>query len=174
MGMNYVAICYQKFDIKILCFCLMANHFHFILYGTYEQCLLFGNEYKRLCAIMMKRMQNIESEILYSRASVPGDYILDENLMISPLCYVDYKAVEATFGHPARLLGLLAAKKEAEIADSISVIDAKKDQSIEDFSSMIQDEAQKVEEAINRLRDSKDASVKEYIDKMQEEEAKAP
>lgn len=186
MGMNYVAICYQKFDIKILCFCLMANHFHFILYGTYEQCLLFGNEYKRLCAIMMKRMQNIESamqgveiqikeidnkqylefaiayvlrnpiaagfklmpnqyawgsgncyfrsdyipkgkridsysknklesEILYSRASVPGDYILDENLMISPLCYVDYKAVEATFGHPARLLGLLAAKKEAEI-----------------------------------------------------------
>lgn len=186
MGMNYVAICYQKFDIKILCFCLMANHFHFILYGTYEQCLLFGNEYKRLCAIMMKRMQNIESamqgveiqikeidnkqylefaiayvlrnpiaagfklmpnqyawgsgncyfrsdyipkgkridsysknklesEILYSRASVPGDYILDENLMISPLCYVDYKVVEETFGHPSRLLGLLAAKKEAEI-----------------------------------------------------------
>ena len=186
MGMNYVAICYQKFDIKILCFCLMGNHFHFILYGTYEKCLLFGNEYKRLCAMMIRRLQNIDSgmhgvevqikeidnkqylefaiayvlrnpiaagyrlmpgqyewgsgdcyfrndysakgnrvdsyskiklerEILFSRVAVPGEYIIDENLMISPLCYIDYKAVEDIFGHPSRLLGLIATKKEAEV-----------------------------------------------------------
>ena len=186
MGMNYVAICYQKFDIKILCFCLMGNHFHFILYGTYEKCILFGNEYKRLCAMMIKRLQNIDSgmhgvevqikeidnkqylefaiayvlrnpiaagyrlmpgqyawgsgdcyfrndyspkgnrvdsyskiklerEILFSRVAVPGEYIIDENLMISPLCYIDYKAVEDIFGHPSRLLGLIATKKEAEV-----------------------------------------------------------
>ena len=186
MGMNYVAICYQKYNVRILCFCLMGNHFHFILYGRYTECLGFGNEYKRRCAIMLKRLQNIDCgmhgvemqikeienrqyleyaiayvlrnpiaagyrlmpsqyewgsgdcyfrndyspkgnridsyskiklarEILFSRASVPGDYILDENLMISPLCYVDYKAVENIFGHPSRLLGLLATKKEADM-----------------------------------------------------------
>ena len=32
-GMNDVAICIIGFDVKILCFCLMSNHFHFVLYG---------------------------------------------------------------------------------------------------------------------------------------------
>lgn len=55
MGMNYVAVCLQKFDVGILCFCLMANHFHFILMGSFQQCAMFGNEYKRMCAMMMRR-----------------------------------------------------------------------------------------------------------------------
>ena len=61
------------------------------------------------------RKVKLEREILFSRAHIQGDYILDENLMISPLCYVDYKTVEATFGHPSRLLGLLARKEETEV-----------------------------------------------------------
>ncbi len=58
MGMNYVAVCLQKFDVTILCFCLMANHFHFILMGSFRQCMMFGNEYKRMCAMMMRRCRN--------------------------------------------------------------------------------------------------------------------
>jgi len=37
-----------------LCFCLMSNHFHFVLYGTLAECRKFSEEYKRRCAMRMR------------------------------------------------------------------------------------------------------------------------
>lgn len=183
-GMNHVPICLQKFEVVIICFCLMGNHFHFILRGSMQECLGFANEFKRMCSMMIKRSQNgsksmkdveiqvkrihdrtyLENAIAYvlrnpmvagyrmlphnypwgsgdayfrrdyapvgkrvdsmsardamkllkSKAKLPGDYIIDNTGMVSPLCYVDYKDVEKVFGHPSRFLGALSAKKEAE------------------------------------------------------------
>lgn len=53
-GMNDIAICILGFDVSVLCFCLMSNHFHFLLYGTQEESKRFANEYKRRCAIRMR------------------------------------------------------------------------------------------------------------------------
>lgn len=53
-GMNDIAISVLGFDITILCFCLMSNHFHFVLYGTLKECRRFSEEYKRRCAIRMR------------------------------------------------------------------------------------------------------------------------
>lgn len=53
-GMNDIAICVLGFEVRVLCFCLMSNHFHFLLYGTAEECRKFANEYKRRCAIRMR------------------------------------------------------------------------------------------------------------------------
>lgn len=53
-GMNDVAITLLGFDVVILCFCLMSNHFHFVLYGTLEGCRRFAEEYKRRCAMRMR------------------------------------------------------------------------------------------------------------------------
>ena len=53
-GMNDVAICVLGFDVVILCFCLMSNHFHFVLYGTASECRRFSCEYKRRCAMRMR------------------------------------------------------------------------------------------------------------------------
>lgn len=193
-GMNHIAICSLKYDVTILCFCLMSNHFHFILSGPYHECWKFGNEFKRMCAMMMKQMQGIgegmkdvdimikkitdkeylESAIAYvlrnpivagfrlmphqypwssgdmyfrnsycptgrradsfgykeltqhilnSKIEIPGDYIIDEAGMISPLCYVDYKTVEALFRHPSRLMGMLSAKKEYEFEIFLGIAD---------------------------------------------------
>lgn len=166
-GMNYVAICSCRFEVSILCFCLMSNHFHFILNGSHEECWRFGCEYKRMCAMLMRRsqdigngMNNVEVQIkqiadkkylenavayvlrnplmagfrlmpdqypwgsgdMYFRSSripqgrradsfrvrelekttrsnyrIPGNFVIDSNGMISPLCYIDYKSVEAEF-----------------------------------------------------------------------------
>lgn len=54
-GMNDVALCILGFDVQILCFCLMSNHFHFLLFGTESECRRFSDEYKRRCAIRMRR-----------------------------------------------------------------------------------------------------------------------
>ena len=44
-GMNIVALCSLKCAVDILAFCLMDNHFHFILYGTLEECLIFRDRF---------------------------------------------------------------------------------------------------------------------------------
>ncbi len=194
IGMNYIAICYLKYDIEILCFCLMGNHFHFILSGGYHECRKFGEEFKRMCAMVMRQTQDIEKamknveiqikrisdrtyleyaiayvlrnpvvagfrvmphqypwssanlyfrdnyiptgrradafrkrtlhhEILKSRTKIPDNYIIEENGMISPLSYIDYKTVEEVFGHPARLMGLLSTKKETEFELYLGITD---------------------------------------------------
>ncbi len=53
-GMNDVAICVLGFDVRIICFCLMSNHFHFLLYGSLAECRRFSEEYKRKCAMRMR------------------------------------------------------------------------------------------------------------------------
>lgn len=53
-GMNDIAISVLGFDISMLCFCLMSNHFHFVLYGSESECGRFANEYKRRCAMRMR------------------------------------------------------------------------------------------------------------------------
>lgn len=53
VAMNDVALLSLRFDVRILCFCLMSNHFHFVLKGSYEACFAFVSEFKRLCSIRM-------------------------------------------------------------------------------------------------------------------------
>lgn len=56
-GVNDIAICLLKFDVKIVCYCLMSNHFHFILYGEKQECCEFANEYKRRCGIRLRLLK---------------------------------------------------------------------------------------------------------------------
>ena len=59
-GMNDVALCSLKYSVRILCFCLMSNHFHFVLKGSYQECMAFMQEFKRICAM---RMRNARGEV---------------------------------------------------------------------------------------------------------------
>ncbi len=184
-GMNDIALCVLGYDVSILAFCLMSNHFHFVLYGTLEECRSFSEEYKRRCGMRMRQVlgevqamrdvslqfnliDNVEylenaiayvlrnplaagvfvmpyhyqwssislyfnngrqpvaerlndmSErkrfrILKSRVSVPDTYIVDEEGLILPSCYVDLESVEKIFRHPARLMMLLSRKVENDV-----------------------------------------------------------
>ena len=53
-GMNDIALCVLGYEVTILAFCLMSNHFHFVLYGDQAECLRFALEYKRLCGMRMR------------------------------------------------------------------------------------------------------------------------
>lgn len=47
-GMNDIAISSFACGVKILCFCLMSNHVHFIARGTAHGCSSFINKYMRM------------------------------------------------------------------------------------------------------------------------------
>lgn len=199
-GVNDAAVCSLGFKATILCYCLMNNHFHFVLYGSYEECSQFCSEYKRRCAIRMRQhggkvkpLQNMKMHIsaidgeeyllnavayvlrnpiaarimtmphhypwssanayfrwngvksgesvsqlterkrfriLKSKTDVPDSFRIDARGMIQPECFVDYRHVERVFGHPSRLLLLLAKRVEADvelklgIANQMTVTDA--------------------------------------------------
>lgn len=56
-GMNRIGLCYllslKSHPVIILAFCLMDNHVHFILYGTYEDCIRFMDDYKKLTGLWL-------------------------------------------------------------------------------------------------------------------------
>ena len=59
-GVNRIAVCYQLSEraarqVVVIAYCLMDNHFHFILYGSHEDCKYFVENYKRLTAIWIRK-----------------------------------------------------------------------------------------------------------------------
>ena len=59
-GVNRIAVCYQLSEraarqVLVIAYCLMDNHFHFILYGSHEDCKYFVENYKRLTAIWIRK-----------------------------------------------------------------------------------------------------------------------
>lgn len=62
-GINDIAICHLKFDVTIVCYCLMSNHFHFIIYAERQTCCEFVAEYKRRCGMRL-RLSRLEVNAL--------------------------------------------------------------------------------------------------------------
>ena len=48
VGMNHVAVVAATSQSLVVAFILMSNHVHFVLQGTYEECLLFITRFKKL------------------------------------------------------------------------------------------------------------------------------
>ena len=50
VGMNHVALVASSSNVIVIAFILMSNHVHFVLQGTYEDCLLFITRFKKIYA----------------------------------------------------------------------------------------------------------------------------
>ena len=57
-GVNRIALCMVRLGpdhpVQVICFCLMDNHVHFILYGVKEDCLLFMESYKQATELWLR------------------------------------------------------------------------------------------------------------------------
>ena len=100
-GMNIIALCFLKCAISIPAFCLMDNHVHFILYGTYEECERFKKKFIHRYSIWFfnryseKRLSNIDFDIKeidderYLLTSIP--YVLRNSIASGyKFCIDDY------------------------------------------------------------------------------------
>ena len=85
-GVNDIALCVLKFNIKILAFCLMSNHFHFVLQGVRENCVSFAEEYKR---ILSMRMRDRRGEVgLMKSVGIHIDELSDTEYLLNAIAYV--------------------------------------------------------------------------------------
>lgn len=69
-GMNRVPLVLQNLNLKMLAFCLMSNHVHFVMTGGYDEVYKFISEYKRRTALALrlrykevKPLRNLEFSI---------------------------------------------------------------------------------------------------------------
>lgn len=64
-GMNRIAICLCRLGpvhpVQVICFVLMDNHVHFILYGLEEDCDLFMNTYKQATELWLSHHGKINA-----------------------------------------------------------------------------------------------------------------
>ena len=85
-GMNRVAFCLLSVEgVIVFAFVLMDNHVHFILYGTYEDCMKFMAQYKRLTEIWLGHNSpgQKDKEWSYDCWMIPNKEKLQEKI-----CYV--------------------------------------------------------------------------------------
>lgn len=81
-GINRIAVCYLLSalagkPVKILSFCLMDNHFHFILYGEEQNCVDFINRYKKLTLMWISRHRGtpLGEEIILGHWPIPREKV---------------------------------------------------------------------------------------------------
>lgn len=86
-GINRIAVCVALSlklgrPVVVLAFCLMDNHFHFILFGSEEDCLLFAANYKKLSAmwVSVHRGHPLSEDINLGKWPVPP-YKLGEKIV---------------------------------------------------------------------------------------------
>lgn len=81
-GVNRIAVCYLLSSlagkpIKIISFCLMDNHFHFVLYGEEQACSEFVDRYKKLTLMWISKHRGVplEEEILVGHWPIPWEKV---------------------------------------------------------------------------------------------------
>jgi len=85
--MNRVAVCVNKFQLTVLAFVLMDNHFHFVVNAsTREMCISFVNEFKRLTAIFNKKTYNEQNSL--EKLPINVEDVNDEDYLKTLICYV--------------------------------------------------------------------------------------
>ena len=99
-GVNRIAICKQITGVVVVCFILMDNHLHLILYGTVFQCKEFINNYKRLVGKWISRKYGISEYLKH----LPTDIIPieTEESLLNTIAYIDRNSIVAGYRYMPR------------------------------------------------------------------------
>ena len=92
-AMNRIYTVALKYGIIILAFCLMDNHLHFILYGSFDACNRFIHEYVRQTSIAIARRHGLSNEL--RRLPIHHQAITDDAYLKTAICYVIKNPVAA-------------------------------------------------------------------------------
>lgn len=92
-AMNRICTVALKYGIVILAFCLMDNHLHFILYGSFDACNRFIHEYVRQTSIAIARRHGLSNEL--RRLPIHHQAITDDAYLKAAICYVIKNPVAA-------------------------------------------------------------------------------
>lgn len=85
-GMKRVFVVLQNYKVVVLSFCLMDNHIHFVLYGTYDECNRFIHEYIRRTSMAIQKRHGDSKKLL--GLPISHQKISDDSYLKIVICYV--------------------------------------------------------------------------------------
>ena len=99
-GVNRIAICKLITGVTVVCFILMDNHLHIILYGTVLKCKAFINNYKRLTGIWISRKYCISEYLKHLPSEIIP--ITSEESLLNTIAYIDRNSIVAGYRYMPR------------------------------------------------------------------------
>ena len=84
-AMNRLAGLLVHHEVLILSFCLMDNHVHFVLYGEYDDCLAFVEEFLRCTSIYLKKRHSLREAL--KGLPLSKEPVEDENYLKNAIAY---------------------------------------------------------------------------------------
>lgn len=84
-GMNRIYTVVIKYDIVILSFVLMSTHFHFVLYGSLEECKSFVHEFNRNISQYISKIRGEKHKLLGIDISYQS--IETDSYLKNAICY---------------------------------------------------------------------------------------
>ncbi len=98
-GMNRIGVCWilcaiEDRKVTIVAFCLMDNHWHFILYGTLSDCYRFVRRYKKLTSMWITEHRGTP---LLEKQDI-GHWIISREKIADKIAYVLRNPVAAGMG----------------------------------------------------------------------------
>lgn len=94
-GVNRIAICNIITSISVICFILMDNHIHLVLYGSLIKCKEFINNYKRLTGKWIERKYGLNEYLKHLPTEIIP--IEDEESLLSTIAYIDRNSIVAGY-----------------------------------------------------------------------------
>lgn len=86
LAMNRIGLTILGYDILVLAFCLMDNHFHFIIYGEQDECAAFIREYTRCMGIALSKRS--ETRFKLDKSDISYKAIDNDQYLKTAICYV--------------------------------------------------------------------------------------
>lgn len=99
-GVNRIAICSLITGVLVVCFILMDNHLHLILYGYVTKCKAFINNYKRLTGKWISRKYGISQYLKHLPSEIIP--IKTEESLLNTIAYIDRNSIVAGYRYMPR------------------------------------------------------------------------
>lgn len=98
-GMNRIGVCWilckrEYREVQIIAFCLMDNHWHFILYGRLSDCYRFARRYKKLTSMWITEHRGTP---LLEKQEI-GHWVISREKLADKIAYVLRNPVAAGMG----------------------------------------------------------------------------
>ena len=94
-GVNRVGICKHLTDVDVVCFVLMDNHVHLVVYATKEKCKRFINVLKRHTGKWIRTKYGVEDYL--KGLSVEIIPINDHETLLNTIAYIDRNSLVAGY-----------------------------------------------------------------------------
>jgi len=92
---NVIAYTSTLYNLKILAYCLMDSHMHYVIEGSYQDCILFGNQVMK--RTVRRANKRVDKPYKFSSIDISAKPITNDEQLKRTIAYVIRNPIDAGF-----------------------------------------------------------------------------